>query len=83
MLCRNWAILYSHHQNGMWGVAPSKLVAGMQRDANMYAEALAAATTKEDAAATALEADAAGAEAAAGTRALRLQAARVDEQVSD
>jgi hypothetical protein len=49
----------------------------------MYAEALVVATAKADAAATALEADELGAEAAAETRALRLQAARVDEQVSD
>lgn len=53
----------------------------MQRDVKLYAEALAAATHRANAAVTALEADQAGAEAVARARALRLQAARIDEEV--
>lgn len=54
----------------------------MQRDVKLYAEALAAANHKANVALTALEADQAGAQTVARARALRLQAARIDEQVT-
>lgn len=54
----------------------------MQRDAELYAEALAAASREASVALSALEADQAGAETVARARALRLQAARIDEQVT-
>jgi hypothetical protein len=47
----------------------------------VYVETLATARCKAHAAATALDADEAGAEVVAEARAVRLQAARIDEQV--